>query len=160
MRSRSFRRKFLMNDDSRTRLTSECKRLSLRFAALITLCVFCLVGQGYSQDEPGKAPTSTSTTSESDQKLLKAVQNPLADLISVPILSTTNFNIKPQNRIQNVISLEPAIPLNLSDNWLLVTRVIQPIVSATLPGRNTWRPVWHRRHKPQRFTCPRGSPVR
>lgn len=108
------------------------KRFSLRLLAIITLCVFWSLGQAYSQDAPGNTPASpTKGTALSDEELLKAAQNPVADLISVPILNTTNFNIGPYNRVQNVLAFQPVIPLNLSDNWMLINRIILPI---------TWQP--------------------
>ena len=114
------------------------KRFSLRLLAIITLCVFWSLGQAYSQDAPGNTPASpTKGTALSDEELLKAAQNPVADLISVPILNTTNFNIGPYNRVQNVLAFQPVIPLNLSDNWMLINRIILPITWQPYPDKGS-----------------------
>jgi hypothetical protein len=66
--------------------------------------------------------------------LQKAVQNPVAGLISVPIQSNTNFGIGPFSRNQNVLNIQPVIPLNVSQNWNMIVRWITPIVWQPAPG--------------------------
>lgn len=68
------------------------------------------------------------TADASDEDLQKATQNPVASLITVPIQNNSNFNIGSFDRTQNVINIQPVIPSNLSENWMLIARVIQPIV--------------------------------
>jgi hypothetical protein len=69
--------------------------------------------------------------------LQKATQNPVASLISVPIQNNNNFNIGPFDRTQDVINIQPVIPARISENWMLITRVIQPIVWQPDPTQNT-----------------------
>ena len=71
-------------------------------------------------------------------ELARAVQNPVADLISVPFQNNSNFNFGPQNRTQNVLNIQPVIPVDLNDDWLLITRTIVPVVSqpAFRPGQD------------------------
>ena len=97
-----------------------------------------LGGWAYSQAiaDPTTWPVESSTN-ESDESLLKAVQNPVADLISVPILNTTNFNIGPYNHSQNVLAFQPVIPANLSSNWVLISRIILPVTWQPHPGQST-----------------------
>src|SRR5262245_24715042 len=59
--------------------------------------------------------------------LAKAVQNPIADLISVPFQNNTSYNIGPNERASDVLNIQPVIPVHLSDSVLLVTRTILPI---------------------------------
>jgi hypothetical protein len=66
--------------------------------------------------------------------LQKAVQNPVAGLISVPIQSNTNFGIGPFGRNQGVLNIQPVIPLNVSQNWNMIVRWISPIVWQPAPG--------------------------
>jgi hypothetical protein len=66
--------------------------------------------------------------------LQKAVQNPVAGLISVPIQNNTNFGIGPFDRNQNVLNIQPVIPMNVSQNWNLIIRWITPIVWQPAPG--------------------------
>ena len=66
---------------------------------------------------------------DSTAELARAVQNPVADLISVPLQNNLNFDVGPRERTQNVLNIQPVVPLDVSDDWLLITRTILPIVS-------------------------------
>jgi hypothetical protein len=66
--------------------------------------------------------------------LAKAVQNPVASLISVPIQNSTNFGIGPYDRNQNVLNLQPVVPIRASENWNLIIRWITPIIWQPAPG--------------------------
>jgi hypothetical protein len=75
-------------------------------------------------------------SSESD--LAKKTQNPIANLISLPFQNNTSYNSGPRERTQNVMNIQPVIPLNINDEWNLITRTIFPIVSepSSVPGQN------------------------
>jgi hypothetical protein len=60
--------------------------------------------------------------------LAKAVQNPVADLISIPFQNNTTYNIGANERASNVLNIQPVVPVHLSTKILLVTRAILPIV--------------------------------
>src|SRR5436305_11466522 len=61
--------------------------------------------------------------------LAKAVQNPVASLISVPIQNFTDFNIGPFAHDKNtVLQFQPVIPAQITENWNLITRVIVPLL--------------------------------
>jgi hypothetical protein len=62
-------------------------------------------------------------------ELARAVQNPIADLISLPFQNNTNFDFGPRERTQNVLNIQPVIPISLGEDWLAITRTIVPIVS-------------------------------
>jgi hypothetical protein len=66
--------------------------------------------------------------------LQKAVQNPVAGLISVPIQNNTNFGVGPFNRNQNLLNIQPVIPLNVSQNWNIIIRWITPVLWQPAPG--------------------------
>jgi hypothetical protein len=70
----------------------------------------------------------------SDEALLKAVQNPVASLISVPFQDNLNFPIGPYDRTQNVLNIQPVIPVALNSSWNLITRIIIPVVSQPAAG--------------------------
>ena len=64
-------------------------------------------------------------------------QNPIADLVSVPFQSNTNFNAGPFNRTQEVLNIQPVVPLHLNANWNLITRTIVPVMSQPSPIFNS-----------------------
>jgi len=61
--------------------------------------------------------------------LAKATQNPVASLVSVPLQNFTDFNIGPFGRDRNtILQFQPVIPIQLSENWNLITRTIGALV--------------------------------
>jgi hypothetical protein len=118
--------------------TTELGTLFLKIGLIIVVCLFCMTRQGYSQENP---PTNSGhphdTKPLSDEDLLKAIQNPVADLISVPIQNITNFRIGQHNRTDNAVSFQPVIPVKLSEDWLLVTRTILPIAWQPYPDHES-----------------------
>ena len=61
--------------------------------------------------------------------LAKATQNPVASLVSVPLQNFTDFNIGPFGRDRNTtLQFQPVIPIQLSENWNLITRTIGALV--------------------------------
>ena len=80
-----------------------------------------------SADKPtGQA--APASDAEAADKLRKAAQNPVASLISVPIQENWNFNIGSANRTQNVMNIQPVIPLSAGTNWNLIIRWIAPVI--------------------------------
>ena len=65
--------------------------------------------------------------------LAQQAQNPVADLISVPLQNNTNFGLGPDDRTQNILNVQPVWPFKLSDDWNLITRTIIPVTSQPLP---------------------------
>lgn len=61
--------------------------------------------------------------------LANRIQNPIANLISVPFQNNTDFGIEPYNGTRNTINLQPEIPVSLNENLNLNTRTIIPIMS-------------------------------
>ncbi len=71
---------------------------------------------------------------QGDQDLAKASQNPVGDLVSLPFQNNMNFNVGPDDRVQNVMNIQPVYPIALNDEWNLVTRTILPVISQPAPG--------------------------
>ena len=61
--------------------------------------------------------------------LAKAAQNPIANLISLPLQNNTNFGIGPDDETQNILNIQPVWPFSLGEDWNLITRTIFPVVS-------------------------------
>jgi hypothetical protein len=89
----------------------------------LTLLFYTIVIDANAQGPPASAPAAGETAN-----LAKATQNPVASLVSVPIQNNSNFDVGSYNRTQDVINIQPVIPTRVSESWMLITRVIQPIV--------------------------------
>lgn len=68
----------------------------------------------------------------SKEALAKEAQNPVANLISLPLQNNTNFKTGPDERTQNILNVQPVWPFSINDNWNLITRTIVPVVSQPL----------------------------
>jgi hypothetical protein len=64
----------------------------------------------------------------SAEELAKLSQNPVANLISVPFQNNTNFNYGPLDGTQNILNIQPVIPVTLNKDWNLITRTIFPLL--------------------------------
>jgi hypothetical protein len=99
------------------------------------LFFFLLVGSLVAQDTPIGTPATqvpaaaAPAASENADELRKEAQNPIASLISVPVQNNSNFGVGPDGRVQNIVNIQPVIPVSLSANWNLIMRIITPIVS-------------------------------
>lgn len=87
---------------------------------MLTVFGIALASEGDGIIEPGE---------DSTEELARAVQNPVASLISVPFQNNTNFNFGPREKTQNVMNIQPVVPFSLSEKWNLITRTILPIIS-------------------------------
>lgn len=86
---------------------------------------------GVQGTEVGTEETPAAATNS--DALRNAAQNPIASLVSVPVQNIDNFNIGPADRTQNIVNIQPVIPLSLSTNWNLVVRWIMPIIYQPVP---------------------------
>ncbi|MGO9830647.1 MAG: neuromedin U [Myxococcaceae bacterium] len=87
---------------------------------------------------PGLAPASAANeapaageaqgATDADEELAKKTQNPVADLITVPFQSNTNFGVGPANAVQEVLNIQPVIPIHIG-TFNLITRTIIPLIS-------------------------------
>jgi hypothetical protein len=59
------------------------------------------------------------------EALAKQAQNPISDLISVPIEENLSFG-NLDGETQHVVNVSPVYPLELNDDWLLINRAIIP----------------------------------
>lgn len=76
--------------------------------------------------------------SPSTHDLAKQSQNPVSSLISVPVEMNLNFNSGPEDVNDFITNIKPVVPMQLSENWNLINRVIMPLVSQGKrgPGMN------------------------
>ena len=64
----------------------------------------------------------------SDTELAKKLQNPIGDLYSFPFQSNTNFGYGPHGGTQEILNIQPVIPIHVTPDWNVITRTILPIV--------------------------------
>ncbi len=77
---------------------------------------------------PGPASAEAPGHGASATDLAKKLQNPISDLISVPFQNNTNFNYGPHNGTQNILNIQPVVPIHLNEDWNLITRTILPLI--------------------------------
>ena len=108
------------------------RMLSTLGCALMAAPMFVvgLVAQDTPIGAPGTqvATEATPAAAANAEELRKQSQNPIATLISVPIQENWNFGIGPDDRVQNVMNIQPVIPFGVSKDWNLITRWITPII--------------------------------
>jgi hypothetical protein len=67
----------------------------------------------------------TSADPEDGHGLEDKIQNPIANMVSIPM----NYNLSINNDNTNVLNIQPVIPVTLSKKWLLITRTIVPFMN-------------------------------
>ncbi len=76
----------------------------------------------------GMMPSNGDAQDETE--LAKKTQNPVSDLISLPLQSNFNFGAgRENNEMIYILNVQPVIPLNISENWNLITRIVTPIIN-------------------------------
>ena len=76
-----------------------------------------------------------------EAELAKKLQNPVANLISVPIQNNWDFGIGSASAMRYTANIQPVIPVSLTEDWNLITRTIVPVIYAESPtagGRDAW----------------------
>lgn len=69
---------------------------------------------------------------QDDDRLMDKARNPLADMISLPIQNEIYFGVGPDDEEVNVTTIQPVYPINLNEEWNLITRTLAPLVY--IPG--------------------------
>lgn len=72
---------------------------------------------------------TTGAFAEDEANLAKQAQNPIANLISLPLQNNTNFGIGPEDETQNILNIQPVLPFGITESLNLITRTILPVVS-------------------------------
>jgi hypothetical protein len=72
----------------------------------------------------------------SAEELAKIAQNPVGNLISVPFQNNTNLNFGPEKGTQNILNIQPVVPISINDDWNIITRTILPVIWQPALGPN------------------------
>ena len=75
------------------------------------------------------APDAAGGKEVDTETLAKAAQNPVADMMNFPFQDNIGLGYGPGKEVQNVLNIQPVIPLRVSADWIIVTRTILPIVT-------------------------------
>ena len=104
-----------------------------KLGAVVVLVLVLAVAHVVGAESAGEA--------EGDEqgKLAMKLQNPVANLISVPIQSNWDFHIGPEHAMRYLVNVQPVIPFSLTKDWNLITRTIMPIIhlEPTVDGAET-----------------------
>ena len=106
-------------------------------AIVASLLVCGALAQSGPPSQGDTAQVAASHAAAAAEELQKAVQNPVASLISVPVQNNSNLGIGPNDRTQDVLNIQPVIPAAISKNWMLISRIIQPIIWQPYPNATT-----------------------
>ena len=99
-----------------------------------------MFGHAFAQT-PTTGQQQPSKQEPSAEELAKQSQNPIANLISVPLQNNFYFGTGSKSRTVYVGNLEPVIPIHIADNWNVITRTILPIINqpSLFPGMSMRR---------------------
>jgi|HubBroStandDraft_6_1064221.scaffolds.fasta_scaffold241616_2 hypothetical protein len=97
-------------------------------SVLLCSATITVFAQDSNPNKPADPADKPAAAGDNADALRKAAQNPVASLISVPLQENWNFGIGPDDRVQNVLNVQPVIPINLTQNWNLIIRWIMPII--------------------------------
>jgi opacity protein-like surface antigen len=81
----------------------------------------------------GGSAKPSSPEAHDDDALATSSQNPISSMISVPFENNANFNAGLFNRTQDVLDIQPVIPMHLNSDWNLISRTIAPLTSQPDP---------------------------
>ena len=88
-------------------LESKCR---MRIFPAWAICFLLMSPHLFAQDTP--------------EELRKIARNPFADVIKLPLEEDVNFSAGPFNRTANSLQLQPVLPFQISEGWLLIPRIV------------------------------------
>ena len=80
------------------------------------------------------AQDDAATQRGDNERLAREVQNPFSDLITVPFQNTANFGYSPENGLQNVLNIQPVVPVPIAKSWEILARPILPVSYSSVPS--------------------------
>ena len=107
-------------------------------AMIVVLALLSFLATGlaaHAQNPPAAAGTAGGDNSATE--LAKKLQNPIGDLYSFPFQGNTNFDTGTKGGTQEILNVQPVIPIHINDDLTLITRTILPLV---------WQPSYRPTH--------------
>ncbi|MGA7374282.1 MAG: hypothetical protein WBW37_17045 [Methyloceanibacter sp.] len=104
------------------------KKISI--TALTFVTVIACATSASAQSAPNNNPSAAALSAPPTASFGAAIQaqNPLSPVYSLLNENSTNFNMGPLERTQDVLLVEPVIPIRLTPNFNLITRWITPVI--------------------------------
>jgi hypothetical protein len=112
-------------------------RLSiLSILTALTLATNARADDPSDEEKTERADPAQDASSEQAQHeaLARKLQNPFADLISLPFQNITTFGYGPDDGGQNILNIQPVIPIHVTKQWNLLMRPILPVSYASWPA--------------------------
>jgi hypothetical protein len=79
-------------------------------------------------DAPAVRLADSNDAAADETALAKKLQNPVGDLYTFPFQSNTNFNTGPNNGTQEILNIQPVVPIHVNADWNIITRTILPLI--------------------------------
>jgi hypothetical protein len=95
--------------------------------------MYHLLSVAAAESSAGERGGSGGAAPSDQAELAKKLQNPIADLISVPLQNNWDFGIGPADAMKYTVNIQPVIPVSLSPEWNLIIRTIMPVIYAESP---------------------------
>lgn len=111
------------------------KLLPVPFNAVIPgLALLPVTAFGQVVHSPGTADSGSGSGQGDLTELAKKTQDPTAEIITIPFQSNFNFGGGPGGDTQFLLNVQPVIPIPLTDNVKLLTRLVLPVIDQPLPS--------------------------
>lgn len=111
------------------RRATRCRRLGATLMASLKIFILCFFMTLFLQVQPSQAEEMFSAEQATDAELASELNNPLADLLIIPIQFNYDKDIGADDdgwRLKT--NIQPVIPFNLNNDWNLITRTIIPVI--------------------------------
>jgi hypothetical protein len=95
---------------------------------LLAVSLLSIGTAAWAQSSTPDPPTNTGIDTESASEVAKKLQNPIGDLINVPFQSNTYFDVGPHKGTQEILNIQPVIPIHINPDWNVITRTILPLI--------------------------------
>jgi hypothetical protein len=84
------------------------------------------------------AAIGTRAAAQETSSLAKDAKNPFADLVNLQLFYDANLAVSPANNTQQVLTLQPLVPVHLDKDWIIITRTILPLIDqpGAAPGQD------------------------